>query len=105
MDLRFSYTRNGLTCVGTGLAYSLTSVQVQIEGDQELPSSGDIQLRIDWPFRLQNVCPLELVIDGNIETNASQQAVVRIRSYEFKTCGDQSFEPAMARGAACDLTA
>ena len=105
MDLRFFYRRKGIVYQGTGLAQCLTNVDVRIESDQELPVSGDIQLRIDWPFLLQSVCPLELVIEGSIEQSDCEQRVVSINSYEFRTCGDQSFEPVIARGAACDLMA
>lgn len=105
MDLRFSYRRNGVVYSGTGLARRLTSVDVRIESDQHLPVSGDIQVRIKWPFLLQSVCPLELVIEGSLVENDGEQSVVLINSYEFRTWGEQSFEPAIARGAACDLMA
>lgn len=105
MDLRFSYSRKGITYLGTGLARQLTNVEVRIESDQELPLSGNIQLRITWPFLLQSVCPLELVIEGSIEYCDGKQGAVLIRGYEFRTWGEQSFEPAMTRGAACDLIA
>lgn len=105
MDLRFSYRRDGATYVGTGLARELTNSEVRIESEQELPFSGDIQLQIKWPFLLQSVCPLELVIEGSIENCDGEQSLVLIRHYEFRTCGGHSFEPAIARGAACDLIA
>jgi hypothetical protein len=105
MELRFSYRRGGVTLLGTGLARNLTNVEVLIESDQELPVSGEIQLRIKWPFLLQSVCPLELVIEGSIGNYYCDQSVVLIRSYEFRTCGDHSFDPAIARGMSCDLTA
>ena len=105
MDLRFFYRRKGIVYQGTGVARGLTNVDVRVESDQDLPVSGDIQLRINWPFLLQSVCPLELVIEGSIEESDCEQRVVLINSYEFRTCGDQSFEPAIAKGAACDLMA
>jgi hypothetical protein len=45
------------------------------------------------------------VIEGSVRNGNWKETVVAIRSYEFRTCGDQSFEPAMARGATCDLIA
>jgi hypothetical protein len=105
LELRFGYCRNGVTYVGSGAARNLTKLEVYIESDQPLPCSGSIKLHIAWPFLLQGVCPLELVIEGWIEQQNSLTTVVSIQDYEFKTCGDQSFAPAMARGAACDLVA
>jgi hypothetical protein len=104
IELRFFYCRKGVTFLGNGLVRRLTSTEVRIESDQELPVSGEILLRIEWPFLLQSVCRLELVIEGLIGKYNCDQWGVSIRSYEFRTCGDHSFEPAVASGLACDLT-
>ena len=103
MDFRFCFRRHGVTHFGTGFVWHLTNSEVQIQSDQELPDSGPIELRIQWPFLLQSVCPLELVIEGTVDESSYQPRVVSILNYEFRTCGDHSFEPAIARGAACDL--
>jgi hypothetical protein len=68
IELRFFYCRKGVTFLGNGLVRRLTSTEVRIESDQELPVSGEILLRIEWPFLLQSVCRLELVIEGLIGT-------------------------------------
>jgi len=88
---------------GRGLTRHLTDTEVRIESDQGLPVPGGIELRIKWPFLLQSACPLELVIQGWLGESDCEQGVVSIRSYEFRTCGEHSFEPADARGVACDL--
>lgn len=104
MELRFSWQRRGVTYFGTGHALQLTNTAVLIESDQELPMRGEIELRVNWPFLLNGVCPLELVIQGQMGTPEGTLNLISIRSYEFKTCGCHSFEPAAGRAITCDWT-
>lgn len=105
MELQFSCRSRGLTCIGAGRTTSLDSVEVAFEADRELPESGELELRIMWPFLLQSVCPLELVVFGSIVRSAARKTVVHIDRYEFRTRGEHSFEPAIAKGMTCDLVA
>ena len=105
MELEFSYPKFGPASTGYGRTTSLNSDEVVFEADRELPDSGRIDLRISWPFLLQSVCPLELLVSGRIAASCGRKTVVQIERYEFRTRGEHSFEPAIAKGMACDLVA
>jgi len=51
----------------------------------------DVEAHIAWPFLLQDTCPLELVVRGSISGVSDRGTVMRLRSYEFRTCGERSF--------------
>jgi hypothetical protein len=105
MELQFSYRRMGVTHTGSGRTINLGPAEVTFEADWELPDGREIELRIMWPFLLQSVCPLELLIAGRITRSSERRTVVHIEKYEFRTRGEHSFEPAIAKGTACNMVA
>ena len=50
-----------------------------------------MEARIAWPFLLQNVCKLELVVRGPVIRVGARGTIMEIGSYEFQTCGERSF--------------
>src|SRR5580692_2674770 len=58
MELRYSYRSADLTYIGTGRTWNLSNKAVCFEIDQEV-RAGDLEVRIAWPSRLQDVCSLE----------------------------------------------
>lgn len=94
-----------MTYIGTGRTRDLGGESVCFETDQQILRKGDVELRIAWPVRLQDVCPLELVVRGTLVRTDEAVAVVRIRSYEFQTLGARSFSPLASCGVTCDLAA
>lgn len=105
MELEFSCRNGGLTFIGTGHTTRLNSAEVTFQADRELPDTGEMELRIMWPFLLQSVCPLELLVAGRITGSYAGKTLVQIERYEFRTRGEHSFEPAIAKGIACDVVA
>lgn len=105
LELRFLYRFRGMTYLGTGRTRDLGGETVCFEVDQQILKRGDVELRIAWPMRLQDVCPLELVVKGSVIRTDDSIAVVRMRSYEFQTLGERSFSPLASCGVTCDLAA
>ena len=103
MDLSYSYRRNGSTWFGTGRTTDLSDEAVRFENDGKLPRGVEVELRIAWPFRLQSVCPLELVVRGPVVRTGTDGAVLKMKSYEFRTCGERSFDQAASLGTACNI--
>jgi hypothetical protein len=64
-----------------------------------------VELRIAWPFRLHDICPLELAIQGTLVRTDEHVAVIRIRRYEFQTLGERSFNPLVSCGVTCNVAA
>ena len=92
MDLRYSYRQSGRIWRGAGRTRDLSDQAVCFENDLNAPDGTEMELRIAWPQRLQRVCDLELVIRGALIRSDSGRAVLRIGSYEFRTCGERSFD-------------
>jgi hypothetical protein len=50
-----------------------------------LPIGRMVELSVNWPARLDGVCPLQFVATGRVVRSEAQRAAVRIEKYEFKT--------------------
>lgn len=103
--LRFNYNRKGVAYLGSGRVLDLSRSGVRFETDSPPAEGTDVELRLAWPFLLQNVCPLELVIWGEVAGTSVRGTVVRTRHYEFRTCGERSFDQARAKAEVCSIMA
>jgi hypothetical protein len=86
---------------GAGKALNMSSGGVLVEIDQELREGAAVELAIEWPFLLQNVCPLTLKAVGTVVRSREKRAAIRTRRYEFVTRGTRSFDelgPALRGG-------
>ena len=75
MELQFSYTLAGAMQVGSGVTVDLSRGSVLFRADDPPPDGAEVELRIAWPYLLQNVCPLELVVRGTA-ASASERGTV-----------------------------
>ena len=91
MELQFSYTLGGVQGFGSGLTVDLSRGAVRFVADDPPPEGSDVELRIAWPYLLQNVCPLELIVRGKTRAVSDRGTVLTISRYEFRTCGQRSF--------------
>ena len=71
--------------------------EIRFVSDDPPPQDTDLELRIAWLFLLQNVRPLELRVRGRVLRSDDRGTVLRISKYEFRTCGERSFDQASAR--------
>jgi hypothetical protein len=94
MPLRFVYPGDESQCAGTGYTKDLGRKGIRFVSDEPLPRETDVELRIEWPFLLQNVCPLELRVWGRVLRSDGRGTVVRMTRYEFRTRGARSFDQA-----------
>jgi hypothetical protein len=91
-DLSFSFQAHGEIYFGSGRTKDLSEDGVRFENDHDVPENIDIELRISWPVRLQDRCPLDLVVRGRLIRCDGRGTVVHIDTCEFHTCGACSFE-------------
>ena len=98
MELRFSFQKRGVTYFGSGHTQDLSRYGVRFITESPPPDGTAVELRLAWPFLLQNVCRLQLVVRGPVVEVGERGTLVGIDSYEFQTCGERSFaaEPAIA---------
>jgi len=105
MPLRFFYHSGGSQYAGTGDTQDFCRKGVRFVADNPPPLGADVELRIEWPFLLQDVCPLELRVWGRTLRSDDRGTVVRMRKYEFCTCGARSFDQVSARAANWSIVA
>jgi hypothetical protein len=99
MPLRFQVT-SGTPYAGAGLTVNLGRKGILLQTEALPPKDAEIELRIEWPFRLQNVCDLELYVWGRVLRSDERGTVVTMRRYEFRTRGARSFEQALDQACA-----
>jgi hypothetical protein len=92
LDTRFSYRLGGCTWSGSARTRDLSDQAVSFEDELRAPDGTEVELTIAWPQRLQSVCDLELVVRGPLLRSDSGRAVLQIGSFEFRTCGERSFD-------------
>jgi hypothetical protein len=92
MPIRFEYTdERNEPREGSGLTIELSRGGVRLQTPEPPPLNANVHAWIAWPFLLQGVCSLELFIRGQAIRSDERGIVLRMRSYEFRTCGERSF--------------
>lgn len=96
VDLRFERQgSDGAVRLGFGMAEDVSRGGLRFRAEEPLEVGAEVTTRIAWPVLLQNVCNLELVLQGFVTRVTERGTILQIRSYEFRTCGSRSFcEPA-----------
>jgi hypothetical protein len=78
----------------------MSSGGIYFETQEPLPKDGRIELAMDWPFLLEGVCALKLVMRGRVVRSDAKGTAVRIMQHEFRTAGVRSLSgPTLKRGA------
>jgi len=72
---------------GLGKTLNVSSGGVLFEANESLPTGSVVEILMHWPFMLEGVCPLKLVIHGSIVRSDSKGVAVRTKHHEFRTAG------------------
>ena len=70
---------------GFGRTIDMSGGGVLFTTERELPPGRLIELSVNWPARLDGVCPLQFVAMGRVVRSDGARAAIRIERYEFKT--------------------
>jgi hypothetical protein len=105
MELRFTYRLGSAMQFGSGHTVDLSRGAVRFVAENPPPDGAEVELRIAWPYLLQNVCPLELVVRGTTVTTSERGTVLTMSDYEFRTCGQRSFDQAVAGAGGSSIIA
>jgi hypothetical protein len=70
---------------GCGTTLNIGSGGILFTTQEKLPIGRMVELSVNWPARLDGVCPLQFVATGRVVRSEGQRAAVRIERYEFKT--------------------
>jgi len=66
--------------------------------DTPPPDGAEIELYLEWPFLLQGVCELEVVMKGKVLHTTARGTVAATKGHEFRTRGGRSFGEAPGPG-------
>ena len=70
---------------GSGTTLNIGSSGILFTTEEKLPVGRMVELSVNWPARLDGVCPLQFVATGRVVRSDHQRAAVRIEKYEFRT--------------------
>jgi hypothetical protein len=91
LEIEYKLLRKGrVERLGLGKTLNVSSGGVLFETNEALPAGSSIELLMQWPFLLEGVCPLKLVIHGSIVRSDSKRIAVRTKHHEFRTAGARS---------------
>ena len=76
---------------GSGTTLNMGSGGILFTTDERLVPGRMVEVSVNWPARLDGVCPLQFVATGRVVRSEADRAAVRIERYEFKTCSPQTF--------------
>ena len=80
-------TRGAAGRSGSGSTLNISSGGVLFAADGSLPSGSAIELMLSWPCLLEGVCPLKLVMRGQIVRCEGNEVAIATRHHEFRTAG------------------
>ena len=77
---------------GVGRTVDISSNGVWMSTQTQLNPGLPVELSINWPALLNDVCPMKLMIYGCIVRSTPTGAAVAIERYEFRTQGSRAFQ-------------
>lgn len=85
-DVRYRVVQSRMDKIsGCGSTLNIGSGGILFTTEEKLPIGRMVELSVNWPARLDGVCPLQFVAMGRVVRSEGQRAAVRIERYEFKT--------------------
>src|SRR5664280_804654 len=85
-DVRYRMAQSRAAKItGCGTTLNIGSGGILFTTEERLPVGRTVELSVNWPARLDGVCPLQFVATGRVIRSDVQRAAVRIERYEFKT--------------------
>jgi len=93
LELQYKLLNKGrVEHLGAGRTLNISSGGVLFEADGLLPPTGPIELALSWPFLLEGICNLKLVMRGRIVRcdTRSRAIAVKTEYHEFHTAGVRS---------------
>ncbi|MFB3829363.1 MAG: PilZ domain-containing protein [Bryobacteraceae bacterium] len=86
-EVRYRVVDRGGARQGTGMSVDMSRDGVLFTTDNPLPPGRVLEMSVNWPARLDGVCPLKLVVTGRVVRSTGPLAALRIERYQFKTRG------------------
>ena len=85
-ELRYKLVEGGtVVAAGAGFTIDVGSGGVAFFADHELRSGAALELSISWPAKLNQTCPIQLVVFGRVLRGAGRTVVCTVDQHEFRT--------------------
>jgi hypothetical protein len=85
-ELRYKVLNTrGSSVSGCGKTINISSSGVLFFSEHDMPVGTRLELSICWPAVLNERCSLNLVVQGRVARHMTNQTVVQIQHYEFRT--------------------
>jgi hypothetical protein len=92
LPVRFVWDDRGTSHISHGVTAQIGRRGVLLYTNDPPPLQAAVDLYIEWPYLLQGICPLELVMSGRVLRLDGVAVVVVTHRYQFRTRGERSFE-------------
>jgi len=93
LDVQYRLLGKGVSDLsGSGKTRNVSSAGVLFEAPGALPAGSMIEVMLSWPFLLEGICPLRLVMRGRIVRNDMRGVAVQSTYHEFRTAGLRTSE-------------
>jgi hypothetical protein len=89
MEYRLLAKGHSELLVGSGKTRNISSGGVLFEALGSRPAAGTIELMLTWPFLLEGVCPLKLIMKGRIVRSDIRGIAIQSNYHEFRTAGSR----------------
>ncbi len=99
MAVRFS-TLDKRAIEGAGETRRIGSKSIVFVSPNSLPLGAAVRLMLAWPVKLDDGCPLQLVMQGRVASSAGSKTTVEVTRYEFRTAARTGFATLSAGAAA-----
>ena len=76
-----------ITEAGTGRVQNISSDGICFTTDAVLDYGARVEVSVNWPARLDHVCPMQLIICGRVVRSNARGTAVSMERYEFRTRG------------------
>ncbi len=80
---------------GTGRTLNMSSSGIWLTTETILPAGVPIELSINWPALLNQICPMKLMVFGCVVRSDERGAAISVERYEFRTQGARRFQTAL----------
>lgn len=77
---------------GAGKTTNISSGGIWMTTESMLTSGMPVELSMTWPVRLNDTCPMKLMIYGCVVRSNERGAAIAIERYEFRTQGSRAFQ-------------
>jgi hypothetical protein len=105
LDLEYKLLKRGRGIqIGSGKTLDISSHGILFQASESFALGGPIELMIRWPFLLEHVCPLKLVIRGRVvRVDDGNRVAVSVTYHEFRTSRQQNARITQRKGAGYEM--